>query len=198
MGAFYGGFVVMLEHPELVVFIALYDIAVLVAIGLLAWACFTDFTTMTIPNWVSIGLITSFVFAFGISNLIGMPVFDGWKTHASALAAMFVLTFFMFVFRIWGAGDSKLASGVALWIGLKGFIVFLVVMSFVGFFLALASYGLRRLNVSYAHLGEQSWPARLKSGAGTIPYGIAIAIGAIWAFFDLGYLDLHMLIQGIR
>ena len=188
----------MLDHPELIVFVALYDVAVLAALGLLFWACVTDVLTMTIPNEVSLGLLGAFVVAFGIALAIDMPAFSNWKAHGTAFGIIFILTFMMFVLRVWGAGDSKLATGVALWIGLKGIVTFVLVMSLAGIVLALASYVLRALPYSYASLGPQSWPARLKAGERNIPYGIAIAVGAIWAFCSLGYLDLATLMQNIR
>jgi prepilin peptidase CpaA len=184
-------------HPELIAFVAIYDFAVLAALGFLLWACVTDFMTMTIPNQVSIGLIVSFAVAFIVAKMIGLPAFSDWKTHAAALGAMFVLTFIMFLLKVWGAGDSKLASAVALWIGLKGFVTFLLVMSFAGVGLVLGSIILSKARLSYTGFEETSWPRRLKAGGKTIPYGIAIAFGAIWTFFTLGYLDLYRLINGM-
>lgn len=187
------------HSPEMIPFVAIYDIAVLVALGLLAFACVTDFLSMTIPNGVSIAILAAFGVAFGVSHLIDLPAFSGWKVHLAGLGVMFVLTFIMFICRIWGAGDSKLSSAVALWIGLKSFMTFLAVMSFAGLGLVLMFYVFRKTRFDYAgKFGAQSWPARVKAGERVIPYGIAIGIGAIWTFFSAGYLDLYSLVQGLR
>lgn len=189
----------MLPHdPAIIVFVALYDLAVIAALGLLAYSCVTDFFTMTIPNWVSVGILTAFAVAFTVAGLVGIPAFYGWKAHGAALVLMFVVTFIMFICRVWGAGDSKLASAVALWIGLKGFLTFLVVMSFTGVGLVALYYIFRKSKLNFTALGEQSWPMRIRAGEKTIPYGIAIAFGALWVFLTLGYLDLYNLLQGLR
>ncbi|MDB5490408.1 MAG: type leader peptidase family protein [Micavibrio sp.] len=186
-----------LHDPAMIVFVALYDLAVIAALGLLAFSCVTDFLTMTIPNWISVAILAAFGVAFGVAALVHIPAFYGWKMHGAALGLMFVVTFIMFVCRVWGAGDSKLASAVALWVGLKGFMTFLVVMSFAGVGLVALYYVFRKSKADYTALGEQSWPMRVRAGEKTIPYGIAIAFGAIWTFFELGYLDLCNLVQGL-
>ena len=184
------------HSPEMIPFVAIYDIAVLVAIGLLAFACVTDFFYMTISNGVSLGILAAFAVAFGAAHLMDLPAFsEGWG-HLAGLCVMFVLTFIMFMCRVWGAGDSKLSTSVALWLGLKGFMTFLLVMSFAGLGLVLLFYVFRKIQFDYAaKLGPQSWPARVNNGERVIPYGIAIGIGAIWAFFSAGYLDLCNLVQ---
>lgn len=186
-----------LPDPSIIVFIVLYDLAVIAALGLLAFACVTDFLTMTIPNWISVAVLAAFGIAFGVATLIHFPVFENWKMHGAALALMFGLTFIMFICRVWGAGDSKLASAVALWIGLKGFMTFMVVMSFTGVGLVALYFILRKTKMDFSALGEHSWPIRIRAGEKTIPYGIAIAFGALWTFVDLGYLDLSNLLQGL-
>lgn len=183
--------------PAIVAFLAIYDFAVIVALGLLVFACVTDFLTMTIPNWISVAILSAFGVAFGAATLIHLPAFESWKMHGMALGAMFILTFIMFMCRVWGAGDSKLASAVALWIGLKGFMTFLLVMSFTGVGLVALYFILRKTRIDFSALGEQSWPLRIRAGERTIPYGIAIAFGALCTFVQLGYLDLSNLLQGL-
>lgn len=188
----------LLHDPAIIIFVALYDLALIAALGLLVFSCVTDFLTMIIPNWIPVAVLAAFGVAFGVAGLIHLPAFEDWKIHGAALGAMFVLTFIMFMARVWGAGDSKLASAVALWIGLKGFMTFLMVMSFAGVGLVVLYFILRKSKADFSALGEQSWPMRVKAGERTIPYGIAIASGAVWTFFHLGYLDLYNLLQGLQ
>jgi prepilin peptidase CpaA len=181
-------------NPELLFFIGVYSLAFLAALVVLIWACISDFRTMTIPNILPLGLTAAFVVAYGAS--LGMEytggdgVFASVGVHALAFLALFAMTFLMFVLRIWGAGDSKLATAIGLWVGIKGIMPFLLVMSLVGVVLVLASWAIRRTTFSVAAFGPESWPVRSRDGQGVVPYGIAIAAGAVAAFFELGYFNI--------
>lgn len=178
----------------LIFFTALYGLAILAALIILLRACISDFRTMTIPNILPLGLAIAFVLAYGAS--LGMAhngggaMFDSLRIHALAFAILFAVTFVMFALRVWGAGDSKLAASVGLWIGLKGIMPFLMVMSLAGVGLVLAGWIIRRTQFSLAPFGAESWPTRIRGGEGVIPYGIAIAAGAAAAFFARGYFNI--------
>ncbi|MGZ9097377.1 MAG: A24 family peptidase [Micavibrio sp.] len=181
-------------NPELIFFTGVYGLAFLAALVVLLGACICDFRTMTIPNSLPLAVAVAFVIAYGASlgmdHAGGAGVFAPVKVHALAFIALFAVTFLMFVLRIWGAGDSKLATSIGLWVGFKGIIPFLLVMSVVGVVLVLASWIIRRTTFSVAAFGPESWPVRSRDGQGVIPYGIAIAAGAVAAFFELGYFNI--------
>src|SRR5690606_33991444 len=107
------------------------------------------------------------------------------------------LTFGMFVGKIWGGGDSKLAMAAILWVGALGFMTFILTMALTGLLLAFASLGFRVLKSQKLPGGPESWPARLAAGENAVPYGIAIAAGTIHAIFYLGYADVFSMIQEV-
>lgn len=192
MGFFFR--VALVSNVALILFTGVYGFAVLTALAVLLRACISDFRTMTIPNTLPLALAAAFVIAYcaslGMSYAGGVGVFAPVKVHALAFIALFAVTFLMFVLRIWGAGDSKLATAVGLWLGIKGIMPFLLVMSVVGVVLVLVSWAIRRTAFSVAALGPESWLVRSRDGQGVIPYGIAIAAGAVAAFFELGYFNI--------
>jgi prepilin peptidase CpaA len=71
-----------------------------------------------------------------------------------------------------GGGDAKLLAAVALWAGTDLLLPLLVVTSAFGAVLALSLLWMRQL----------AWPGCLPALApgAPIPYGVAIAAGAVW------------------
>jgi prepilin peptidase CpaA len=162
----------------------------LVAIGFLVAAAVSDFRTMTIPNIYAGGIAIAFIAAF-LADMFtgaGMEFFAGWQSHAIGFAAIFAVTFVLFSLRIIGAGDSKLASAVALWVGLSGMASFLFYMAIVGALLGLMTK-LMNKKVLVAAPKEGGWIAQSQAGRLGVPYGIAICVGAIIAFYQLDYFS---------
>lgn len=175
---------------------AVYGLSVLVAVGALLWACRTDFMTMTIPNSISIVMALAFIPAWGAATFLGLGVVDGIMSHLAALGIVFVVTFIMFAGRVWGAGDSKLITAASLWVGLQDVVGFLFIVAVIGFVLALTFYTIRFVPTKIV-FPAQSWPDRVRSGERVIPYGIAIALGALVVMAGRGYVDLLSLIQSV-
>lgn len=175
---------------------ALYGLSVLAAVVALLWACRTDFMTMTIPNAVSAAVAVAFIPAWGAATFLGLGVVEGIISHLAALGIVFVVTFIMFACRVWGAGDSKLITAASLWIGLQDVIGFLFIIAVIGFVLAMCFYTIRFVpsNIVFP---AKSWPDRVRAGERVLPYGIAIALGAIAVMAGRGYLDLLSLIQSV-
>lgn len=173
------------------ILLGVYGLALTVAVGALLAACVTDFYTMTIPNILPALLAAAFVVAYGagwgISHGGGEVIFAPLHIHALAFGLMLFVTFLMFAFGIWGAGDSKLAAAIALWIGLAGIVPFFITMSLAGLALILGNFVFSRTRFAIPGCGERSWVARVRRGERILPYGIAIAIGAISAFAACGY-----------
>ncbi len=171
---------------------ALYCAAILVAMGALLAACVTDFRTMTIPNSLSAILACAFFAAYAASYGMGpesTPFAAPW-VHGLAFMMMLFVTFMMFAFGIWGAGDSKLAAAIALWIGIKGILPFLIVMSIAGLGLILLNFVFTRTRFAIPGCGPQSWPEKARRGERVLPYGIAIVFGALITFATLGYFQI--------
>jgi len=151
------------------------EILVLFAVpALLAISAGWDLASFTIPNFLSLLLIALFaVFAF----CAGMPLgAAGWHVAAGALALL--IGFSLFAFGYVGGGDAKLFAAVTLWLGFGNLFEFAVLASLFGGALALALMSIRRFPLP-AQLNGQGWLARLHDAKSGIPYGVALAAGAL-------------------
>lgn len=143
-----------------------------------------DCFTMRIPNWLN-GVIgaTFFVAAW----IAGMPLEQvGW--HLVAGGIVLVAGFTLFAFRYIGGGDAKLLAVAALWLGMPQLVEFIIVMSLAGGVLAIAMKFWWWIRLETELRGFD----RIKSTITTsieLPYGVAVAIGALVAFRHSWWLD---------
>jgi prepilin peptidase CpaA len=144
-----------------------------IATGVLAWAAISDWRTRRIPNASVLALLALFV---------PWAAADGGAGLVSALEAAGIalaLSVGLYLFKIVGAGDSKLFTVCALFAGM-GYLPYLALAtSLVGGAIAVISIGSRprRALVMATLGGKGDW------GRG-VPYGVAVAAGAamvIWA-----------------
>lgn len=157
------------------------DTATLLLLSVLPAICIAaglrDLTTMTIPNWMSAVLIVAFYPAAWLVGLSGMQVL----THTGvAVAALFVGAG-MFALRWIGGGDAKLMATTCLWLGLTGSAMFLLWTGLMGGLFCLCLIFARAWFKPYVY-GAPPWVGRLMEPKGDIPYGVAIAVGALLAF----------------
>jgi prepilin peptidase CpaA len=142
-----------------------------------ALAASYDLLTMTIPNSLSAALIVS----FALLTALLMP---GWMVvgwHVGVGLATLVVTFVLFAFRVLGGGDAKLAAAIALWIGPAAMPEFLVYAAFAGGALSIAILIFRSRPLPLFAL-RHDWITRLHKPKGEIPYGLALAAGALMAY----------------
>jgi prepilin peptidase CpaA len=132
----------------------------LLAIILVA-AAIIDIRTYTISNRLNLA-VALLAPLYWVS--IGMGIAEIGIQVAVAVG-VFVLLAIAFYLRMMGGGDVKLASAIALWFAPQGTLRFLIYMSVAGGVLTLAVVGLHKL--------------RKKEGKPEIPYGVAIAFGAL-------------------
>ncbi len=172
------------------IFLFLVVFGVLVAIGFGMASAISDFRSMTIPNIYAGGIVLAFIPAFAADMFSGegMEFFYAWQSHVIAAVAVFALTFVLFMARVIGAGDSKLCSAFALWVGLPGLASFLFYMAITGALLGIATKMMNSRQIVAAPK-EGSWIAQSQAGRLGVPYGIAICVGAIVAFYQLGYFS---------
>jgi len=142
--------------------------------ALMAFAAASDLFTMTISNRVSLALAGGFL-ALALAG--GMPASDVLM-HLGAGAAVLAAAFACFAFGWIGGGDAKVASGVALWFGFAHLLNYLVYASLFGGALTLLLLQFRKWPLPYVLVG-QPWLLRLHATDGGIPYGIALAVGAL-------------------
>ncbi|MFP5328681.1 MAG: prepilin peptidase [Alphaproteobacteria bacterium] len=129
---------------------------------LLVVAAVIDVRTYTISNRLNLAIaLLAPVYWWSV----GVPL---WPDVAFQLAlgmGVFVLLALAFYAGMMGGGDVKLAAAVALWLSPVATVKFLVFMSIAGGLLTVIMLGLHRL--------------RSKPGRPEIPYGVAIAVGAL-------------------
>lgn len=142
--------------------------------ALMAFAAASDLLTMTISNRVSLLLIAGFVM---MALLTGMPL-PTIAMHLAAGASVLMVAFACFAFGWIGGGDAKVAASAALWFGFAHLMDFLVFASIFGGVLTLLLIQFRQWPLPYL-LGSQPWLLRLHSKDSGIPYGIALAMGAL-------------------
>ncbi|ODN70908.1 A24 family peptidase [Methylobrevis pamukkalensis] len=151
--------------------------AVLFFPALMAFAAASDLVTMTISNKISLALLAGFLV---LAPLAGF----GWAEIALSLGLAFAVlgaTFGMFAMGWIGGGDAKLAAAAVLWMGPSCALAFGLYAALFGGALSLAFISFRRLPLP-AFAAREEWVARLHAPTTGIPYGVALAAGALVAF----------------
>ena len=143
--------------------------AILLVCIVLAIAGASDVRTRRIPNWAVLAMIG----LFGVWFFVGSS-----PPLLSALGAaiiVFICSFSLYAFGIVGAGDSKLATAMALFVGIAQLPEFILYMSLTGGALALCTLAAQPTR-AFVMLQLRGKGALDKA----VPYGVAIAVaGAI-------------------
>ncbi|HJV43641.1 prepilin peptidase [Caulobacter sp.] len=137
-----------------------------------------DLTSYTIPNWISLALVAAFVPAALVS---GAPLGQIGLCLAAGFGAL-VLGVAMFAAGWIGGGDGKLLAACALWLGWPAVLPFMLYTALAGGALTFLILGLRSAWVAPVLAGGPAWMRRLGVQGGDLPYGAAIAAGALAAF----------------
>lgn len=154
------------------------EAAVLTVLPLaVAFAAAMDIFTMKIPNRISVVLVLAF---FPLAFLAGLGI---WQVaaHVGAGALMLLVGFGLFACGWFGGGDAKLMAAVGLWVGFDALPLYLLSVAMAGGLIAGAFATVRSVPLPRFLLG-QSWALRLHRQDGGIPYGIALAAGALIVF----------------
>ena len=151
------------------------DIArVLLFPALMAFAAASDLLTMTISNRVSLALAAGFL---ALALLSGLGFYD-ILSHIAAGFTVLAVAFACFAMGWVGGGDAKVAAAAALWFGFDHLLSYLVYASLFGGALTLLLLQFRQWPLPY-RLAGQPWLLKLHAQESGIPYGIALAIGAL-------------------
>jgi prepilin peptidase CpaA len=108
----------------------------------------------------------------GLTDMLG---------HAGAGATVLAIKFTCFAMGWVGGGDAKVAAGAALWFGFDHLLNYLLYASLFGGALTILLLEFRQWPLPYA-LSGQAWLLRLHAKETGIPYGIALAIGALMIY----------------
>lgn len=137
-----------------------------------------DVTSFTIPNWISGALILGF---FPAALALGAPI-STIGLNAGVGAAALIIGMIMFALRWIGGGDAKLFAAAALWLGWPASLEYLAITGLAGGVLTLALLGSRSMLLRAYFTSGPAWVSRLATPGGDVPYGVAIAVGALLAF----------------
>jgi prepilin peptidase CpaA len=145
--------------------------------ALMAFAAASDLLTMTISNRVSLLLVGGFLLlaplsGFGVNDIL---------MHLGAGLLVLAVAFTCFAMGWIGGGDAKVAAAAALWFGFTHLLDFLLYASLFGGALTLLILSFRQWPVPYPLTG-QNWLLRLHDRETGIPYGIALATGALMVY----------------
>ena len=151
--------------------------------ALMAFAAASDLFTMTISNRVSLALLGGFL---GLAILSGMGMHD-ILSHIGAGASVLAVAFVCFAMGWVGGGDAKIAAAAALWFGFGHLLNYLVYASLFGGALTLLLLQFRQWPLPYP-LAGQAWLLRLHAKDSGIPYGIALAIGALTIYPETDWI----------
>ena len=151
--------------------------------ALMAFAAASDLFTMTISNRVSLALVAGFL---ALALISGMGLAD-ILSHLGAGAAVLVVAFGCFAMGWVGGGDAKVAASAALWFGFAHLMNYLVYASLFGGALTLLLLQFRQWPLPYLFAG-QSWLLKLHAKESGIPYGIALAIGALVVYPETDWI----------
>jgi prepilin peptidase CpaA len=157
---------------------ALAFIPLLILPALAIVAALEDVTSFTIPNWISAALVLAFLPA---ALAVGAP----WATIGlCGVVGVIALVVGMGLFAAgWvGGGDAKLLAACALWLGWPAVLSFGLTTGLAGGALTLILLALRSGWLEPALAGSPAWIRRLAAQGGDIPYGVAIAAGALMTF----------------
>jgi prepilin peptidase CpaA len=147
--------------------------------ALLVAAAGWDLATYKIPNAFSAALLLLFVVFAGIgffSTDAITPGLLGW--HAAAMGVGLLAGILLFALGWVGGGDAKLFAAACLWLGWDALLHYVVFASLFGGGLTIGILMLRKMPLP-VFLTTHGWIARLTDRRAGIPYGVALAAGAL-------------------
>ena len=156
----------------------MFEAAVLTVLpGAVAFAAAMDLLTMKIPNRISVAMVVAF---FPLALLAGL---SGWMIldHVAAGVLMLVLGVVLFMPGWFGGGDAKLMAAIGLWIGADNLLAYMLFVALAGGVIAAAFFAARSVPLPRMLQGE-AWALRLHRHDTGIPYGLALAAGALLVY----------------
>lgn len=141
-------------------------------------AAVMDATSFTIPNRLTLAIAASF---YPVALLLGLPLATIGACTAIGVLAL-VVGIGLFAMNWCGGGDAKLLAACALWLGIPAILPFLFAMSVAGGVIALGLVMARKMMLGAFVANGPAWIGRLLQPEEALPYGVAIALGALFAF----------------
>ena len=139
-----------------------FGLLVLLA-AMLVWIAVFDIRTYTISDRLNAAIALMAPLYWWSA---GLPLWPNAAIQVGVAVLVFLFFAGAFYLNVMGGGDVKLAGALALWFTPYDTLRLIVVMSIVGGLLTLVVLGIHR--------------ARRNEGRPEVPYGVAIAAGALW------------------
>lgn len=149
------------------------------------YAGVSDLMSMTIPNWIPAILLVGFTV---LAPLIGLDL----KTiglHWAIAAGVLAVGFGCFAMGWVGGGDVKFAAAIALWFDPMSVLTFVGGAALLGGVLTLLLLTFRRIILPLP-IVRASWVARLHHPDEGVPYGIALAVAALFIYPGTAWIAL--------
>lgn len=153
--------------------VSLLSIGLLTGLGLAA--CWFDVVQRRLPNWLS---LLTFSVGIGVALVTSGTAALPWNL-VHALIAL-IVGMGLFALRAVGGGDAKYYAANAAWFGIDVALRLLVAVSMAGLVVLLIWAVWRRAR------GEKIF-AKSPDERNKLPYGVAIAIGAVLAWWGSTY-----------
>ena len=147
----------------------------------MAFAAATDLLTMRIPNRLTLGLCAAFLLIAPVAGLSWQDILS----HLAAGSCMLLAGILLFSLGWVGGGDAKLLAAASLWLGFEPLVPFLGYVAIFGGALAIAILAYRSMPAGALPL--PGWAARLHHKGEGMPYGVAIAAGALAIYPSTGW-----------
>ena len=152
--------------------ILLFGIAIFISMCFVA--AYNDFKFFKLPNKLILIIIILFfpigLISYGLETVL---------FHVLTASVVLAISFVMFAFKLFGAGDAKFLTAVALWAGPSQIVLLLLVMGVLGGLLALLHTAKVRYSFMYVFGLMKNKKLEDLAERSEIPYGIAISAGAI-------------------
>lgn len=153
------------------------NVALLIFPALLILAGIFDCLTLKIPNWLTATVALLF---FPAALLTGMPGKE-YIIHIASALIVLAACFGLYAAGLFGAGDAKLMAAAALWFGWPASMPFIIYTVLAGGALAIIVLVWNLVRTDQELRGH-SWVSRFERYKPSVPYGVAIAAGAVLAY----------------
>ena len=144
---------------------------------LLIYAAIGDIRNLRIPNWLN-GLI--FAAFFPVALILGMPL-EMIPWHLLSFAVALALGIALFSFGFIGGGDGKMLAAAGVWFGWGDpLLTFIMLTALAGGVQSVLQLIWRIMSTEIGVWGrEGAMKTKLLSWKKDLPYGLAIAAGAL-------------------
>jgi prepilin peptidase CpaA len=147
---------------------------------LVATAAYQDVKSFKIPNIYSL----SIVFLYPAFVLLSGGTVD-WLGAIGVAAIALIIGFALFALKYCGGGDAKLIAAVSLWAGPVLIVEFATLMAIAGGLIAITLWLHHRVSRLVPYLSQAPVHESEIFAKKPMPYGVAIAIGAVYVAFTL-------------